>query len=59
MKKLVTEFQDFLNDCFDSSGQYIDKSHPALAGNNYYNCRFCDYDEREDLCPKANRITHV
>jgi hypothetical protein len=59
MSKLTKEFQEFLNECFDPTGQYINKSHPALAGANYYNCRFCEYDDREDLCPKSNRITHV
>lgn len=59
MKKLENEFSDFLNDCFDKNGQYIDKKHPAIAGLNYRNCVFCEYDENEELCPKSNRITNV
>ena len=59
MSRLAKEFQEFLNECFDATGQYQDKNHPPLAGANYYNCRFCEYDELEDLCPKSKRITHV
>ena len=59
MAQLTKDFQSFLDDCFDSTGQYQDKSHPAFAGKGKFNCRFCEYNDREDLCPKANRIENV
>lgn len=57
MNRVIRDFDEFLNDCFDEDGQYKDKKHPAIAGKFFYNCRFCPYDEHEDLCPKENRIT--
>lgn len=57
MKKVMRAFHEFLDDCFDENGQYLDKKHPAIAGKFLYNCRFCPYDEHEDLCPRDNRIT--
>jgi hypothetical protein len=59
IKQLTNSFQSFLDDCFDSNGQYIDKSHPAYAGKNGWNCTYCEYNEREDLCPTQNRINNV
>lgn len=59
MNKVIKSFIEFIHDCFDENGNYIDKSHPAIAGKNYFNCRFCPYNEHEDLCPKSNRITEI
>ena len=59
VSQVSKDFQNFLDECFDSDGQYIDKSHPALCGKNMFNCRFCEYNDREDLCPVANRIQNV
>lgn len=56
LKRAMTEFRDFIDKCFDTNGQYIDKSYPATAGKNYWNCKFCEYSERDDLCPQNNRI---
>lgn len=56
MKRAVSDFQTFLDECFDSNGEYIDKSHPALMGRGGFNCMYCEYDGREDLCPKSKRI---
>lgn len=59
ISQLTKDFQKFLDDCFDANGEYIDKSHPAFAGKNKWNCTYCDYNERLDLCPLSNRIEHV
>ncbi len=59
IKKLEKEFLDFLRTCFNEDGTYIDRKHPAIAGENYYNCRFCVFNENEELCPKSDRITKI
>lgn len=56
IKQLTTSFQDFLDQCFDEKGQYIDRNHPAFAGRNGFNCNYCDYRDMENLCPSSNRI---
>lgn len=59
MRSLEKSFQEFIDSCFDSSGQYIDKNHPAFMGKGGFNCKFCEYDDMHDLCPKENRIQNV
>lgn len=56
MKKAKADFMNFINECFDENGEYIDKSHPALTGKGGFNCMYCEYCDREDLCPPENRI---
>ena len=56
VKRVGKLFQEFIDAGFDATGQYIDKAHPALGGKNYYNCKFCEYKDRQDLCPSENRI---
>lgn len=56
MNKLVREFQKFIDDCFTPDGKHIDKNYPATAGPNNYNCRFCVYNDRHDLCDPEKRI---
>jgi hypothetical protein len=59
LNRVKKSFQNFIDECFDENGQYRDRKHPAIAGPNYYNCRFCPYNDKLDLCPKENRITDV
>lgn len=59
VRKVIKDFEAFLKTCFDENGEYIDRNHPAIAGAKYYNCRFCPYNENEELCPKDNRITNL
>lgn len=54
--RATQDFQKFLDECFDSNGEYIDKSHPPFMGRGGFNCMYCEYNEREDLCPKSKRI---
>ena len=30
--------------------------YPAVAGKNNKNCKWCEFKDRLDLCPRANRI---
>lgn len=59
INKAIKAFEDFINNCFDENGKYIDKDYPAIAGKNNYNCRFCEFNERYDLCPLEKRIKNV
>ena len=57
LNRVNKNLRKFVEDCFNTDGSYnTEKNYPAMAGKNYYNCVFCPYDEREDLCPKNNRI---
>lgn len=47
---------DFVDSCFNEDGEYrLDVEYPALKGLKGSNCKFCDFKNREDLCPSKNR----
>lgn len=52
------EFQKFLDACFLPDGSY-NTLYPfrAITGRNCFNCRFCEFKDRLDICPMENRIT--
>jgi hypothetical protein len=55
--KLNREIESWLSSCFDDAGEYItDKSYASIAGKNKKNCKYCDFKDKDDLCPIANRI---
>ena len=38
-------------------GTYNDqREYPAIAGKGKKNCKYCEFANKEDLCPKAKRI---
>ena len=42
---------------FDEEGnKRTDITHPATAGEKNKNCKWCEFKDRYDLCPKENRI---
>lgn len=49
----------FLDNSFleDGSRNSNPNDYKALLGFRGYNCTFCPYNEREDLCPKSERLT--
>jgi len=52
------QFQKFLDSCFLPDGSYNTMyEYRALTGKNCFNCRFCEFKDREDLCPTDKRIT--
>jgi len=60
MKRIHKDFLDFIEECFVGDGEYnIDREYPALKGRNDFNCTFCEYKDRHDLCPPENRISNV
>jgi hypothetical protein len=55
--KLQKEIANFVATSFNKDGSYNDAAiHPAIANKGKSNCRWCEYSNREDLCPSANRI---
>jgi len=54
--KLAASIKSFVDLNFTSEGSYIDKEHVAVAGKNNKHCKWCEFKDQLDLCPKANRI---
>lgn len=55
--KLLKSIDGWIDNCFDSNGDYnAEKDYVAFAGKNKKNCKYCDFKDRDDLCPMANRI---
>lgn len=52
VKKAYEDFQTFLTECFEASGEYKEKSYFKNAGNA---CKFCIYNDKPDLCDKKNQ----
>lgn len=56
-KKVERIFNDFLNSCFLPDGSYNTLvKYIANAGKGKKNCRFCDFDNKWDLCPPNQRV---
>lgn len=55
--KVSKMFQEFIDSCFLPDGSYNTMfDFKALTGKNCFNCRYCEFKDREDLCPTQNRI---
>ncbi len=55
--KLLSSIEGWLESCFDGIGNYnTEREYPAIAGKNRKNCKYCDFKDRDDLCPKLKRI---
>ena len=54
--KLAVSIQEFVDSSFNNNGEYIDKIYPAAAGKNNKNCKYCEFKDQFDLCPKESRI---
>lgn len=55
--KLIKDIQEFVNAGFNDDGSYKkDGNFPAFGDKGLKNCRYCEFADKEDLCPKANRI---
>lgn len=53
----LKSFESFINSCFLPNGEYNTLfPFQAKTGKNGFNCRFCEYNLREDLCPRNKRI---
>ena len=55
--KLLQEIDSFIQAGFNQDGSYKeDGSFPAVGHKGMKNCRYCEFANNEELCPKANRI---
>jgi hypothetical protein len=48
LNRAKTAINDFINECFNSSGKIKEKDYPALPSK--WNCTFCPYKEEQELC---------
>jgi len=54
--KLARSIQSFVELNFNTDGSYRDKEFTAVAGKNNKNCKYCEFKDQYELCPKENRI---
>jgi len=55
--KLTNSIKSFVDSSFHDDGSFnLDREYPAVAGKNNKNCKWCEFKDRLDLCPRANRI---
>ena len=56
-RKLLNEIESFIKAGFNEDGSYkMDGVFPAVGDKGLKNCRYCEFADKEDMCPKANRI---
>jgi hypothetical protein len=56
-RKLLNEIESFIKAGFNEDGTYkMDGMFPAVGDKGLKNCRYCEFADKEDMCPKANRI---
>lgn len=54
--KLIKEVDNFVTSCFNPDGSYkVDVEYPAIA-NKGKSCKYCEFSNRYDLCPKEKRV---
>jgi hypothetical protein len=54
--KLAASIKSFVDLNFAPDGSYMEKEHVAVAGKNNKHCKWCEFKDQLDLCPKINRI---
>jgi hypothetical protein len=52
MNKMKDSFNDFLINCFDSSGKPKDQSYIKIVSKN--SCKYCPFSNNKSLCDKKN-----
>ena len=54
--KLASSIKGFVDSSFKEDGDYINRPYPAIAGKNNKHCKWCEFKDQFDLCPKADRV---
>lgn len=55
-KQLQLQIDQFVTDCFNPDGsKRTDRTYMPFTNNNKH-CRYCEFADKHDLCPKENRI---
>lgn len=56
VNKYVKEFNDFVNYCYNDLGVLNENNlFPSKGGENYFNCKFCEFKNLDYICPKEKR----
>lgn len=50
IKKVVTNFENFINECYNQDGSFIDKEYEKRPSKK--NCQFCEFKDKPQLCDK-------
>jgi len=54
---ILKEIQEFVSSVFDTDGnKRTDITFKSIEGDDGKNCRWCEFKDRYDLCPKENRV---
>lgn len=54
----VNNIKSFIDYCFNDDGSYnLDNEFIAIPGERSKNCKFCEFKDNYDLCPKEQRLT--
>jgi len=57
LKKVRKSFERFIEECFNPDGSYnTNREYLAIKGKGSCNCKYCPFIDRDDLCPKKNRL---
>jgi len=57
LKQINAELSTFVTTVFNEDGSYnTDNKYMAVGGFNNNNCRFCEYRDDEENCPKKERL---
>ena len=57
LNKVDRELSNFIETAFTPEGKYnLESNYPAIAGHKHENCKWCEFKDRTDLCPKNERI---
>lgn len=53
----IKNLTEFIENSFEKDGSYKQNViHYAISGDRNKNCKYCEFKDREDLCPKKSRI---
>ena len=55
--RVAVEIEGFVNASFHADGAFnLDRQFPAIAGKNNKHCKWCEFKDQPDLCPKMDRV---
>jgi len=55
-KQFIASFEAFIRHCFKDNDFNRTAYYPAQSGTGQFNCKWCVYNNKEELCPTQNRI---
>ena len=57
MNKVNSSVDEFVRSAFNEDGSYnTERTYPSVAGKNKKNCKWCDFKDNYELCPRESRI---